>query len=133
MSFDEAARRLHETAGIPLEAAESIAERFIEERPDAFERAILEGELLARTDEAEARSRLDSGLIIIDDTIAERRCRRCGCTDTWACIGGCSWVAADLCSACAPTLASQLEDLRAAAAALWAQILETARAWLSRR
>lgn len=29
-----------------------------------------------------------------------RTCRQCGCTDTQACEGGCSWVAADLCSAC---------------------------------
>lgn len=30
----------------------------------------------------------------------ERACRACGCTDHRACEGGCSWVAADLCSAC---------------------------------
>ncbi len=29
-----------------------------------------------------------------------RRCRECGCTDKFACEGGCSWVAPDLCSAC---------------------------------
>lgn len=28
-------------------------------------------------------------------------CRVCGCTDERACAGGCSWVEADLCSACA--------------------------------
>lgn len=33
-------------------------------------------------------------------------CRVCGCTDDDACEGGCSWVAEDLCSACAkPALA----------------------------
>lgn len=31
-----------------------------------------------------------------------RRCRSCGCTDAHACPGGCSWVEADLCSACTP-------------------------------
>lgn len=31
---------------------------------------------------------------------ATRRCRVCGCTDAAACEGGCSWVEADLCSAC---------------------------------
>ena len=31
---------------------------------------------------------------------AEGRCRECGCTDARACPGGCSWVEADLCSAC---------------------------------
>jgi hypothetical protein len=30
-----------------------------------------------------------------------RRCRVCGCTDDRACPGGCWWVDADLCSACA--------------------------------
>lgn len=31
----------------------------------------------------------------------ERRCRTCGCTDERACLPSCSWVAEDLCSACA--------------------------------
>lgn len=34
---------------------------------------------------------------------AERACRSCGCTDDRACVteaGPCSWVSADLCSAC---------------------------------
>lgn len=33
-------------------------------------------------------------------TPAVRACRVCGCTDDRACPGGCSWVAADLCSRC---------------------------------
>jgi len=28
------------------------------------------------------------------------RCRGCGCTDTCACMGGCTWVDVELCSAC---------------------------------
>jgi len=28
-------------------------------------------------------------------------CRRCGCSDFFACEGGCSWVEPDLCSSCA--------------------------------
>lgn len=31
-----------------------------------------------------------------------RLCIFCGCTDGMACAGGCSWVAKDVCSACAP-------------------------------
>lgn len=31
------------------------------------------------------------------------RCRVCGCTETQACEGGCSWVEEDLCSRCAET------------------------------
>ena len=27
-------------------------------------------------------------------------CRSCGCDDSKACVGGCSWVEPDLCSAC---------------------------------
>lgn len=34
---------------------------------------------------------------------AVRTCRGCGCTDTRACPGGCSWVEDDLCSACQET------------------------------
>ena len=29
-----------------------------------------------------------------------RQCRACGCTETDACPGGCSWVELDLCSSC---------------------------------
>lgn len=29
-----------------------------------------------------------------------RRCRQCGCTDNFACDGGCYWVEDNLCSAC---------------------------------
>jgi hypothetical protein len=29
-----------------------------------------------------------------------RQCRGCGCTDDFACDGGCHWVEDDLCSAC---------------------------------
>jgi hypothetical protein len=29
-----------------------------------------------------------------------RTCRRCGCTEERACVGGCWWVQDDLCSAC---------------------------------
>ena len=32
---------------------------------------------------------------------AERKCRKCGCTEDRACSGGCCWMAWDLCSACA--------------------------------
>lgn len=41
---------------------------------------------------------------------AERSCRLCGCTDTRACPGGCSWVLQDLysptgiCSTCGEEL-----------------------------
>lgn len=35
------------------------------------------------------------------ETYELRKCRKCGCTWDRACIGGCSWVEKDLCSACA--------------------------------
>jgi hypothetical protein len=35
------------------------------------------------------------------DLVRFRFCRRCGCSDLDPCQGGCSWVAPDLCSACA--------------------------------
>lgn len=35
------------------------------------------------------------------DEIEEPRCRVCGCTDERPCVGGCYWVADDLCSRCA--------------------------------
>jgi len=31
-----------------------------------------------------------------------RQCRACGCTDDFACDGGCSWAEPDLCTACVP-------------------------------
>lgn len=33
-----------------------------------------------------------------------RQCRRCGCTDAIGCPEGCTWVADDLCSACARSI-----------------------------
>lgn len=49
--------------------------------------------------------------------MAERRCRACGCTDTRACPGGCSWVLPGLCSACVPR-DGQVEVADAVAAAM---------------
>ena len=28
------------------------------------------------------------------------KCKYCGCTDGQACVGGCSWVAKNVCSSC---------------------------------
>ncbi len=36
-----------------------------------------------------------------DPLIDFRRCRVCGCTDDYACPGGCYWIEENLCSACA--------------------------------
>jgi hypothetical protein len=33
-------------------------------------------------------------------SIGIRACHACGCTEMAACLGGCSWVAPNLCSAC---------------------------------
>lgn len=37
---------------------------------------------------------------LVRDADGPMVCRRCGCTDDAACIGGCWWVAGDLCSSC---------------------------------
>lgn len=39
-----------------------------------------------------------------------KTCRGCGCTDARACPGGCSWVTADLCSACAPLVIATYDE-----------------------
>ncbi len=39
--------------------------------------------------------------LIEDGWINAGTCRICGCTDEQACLEGCSWVEADLCSRCA--------------------------------
>jgi nucleoside 2-deoxyribosyltransferase len=42
--------------------------------------------------------------LFLNEWVPHRRCRVCGCTDDRACMteaGPCSWVQADLCSACA--------------------------------
>lgn len=36
-----------------------------------------------------------------------QECRVCGCTNLHACVGGCWWIAPDLCSRCAPPVANQ--------------------------
>jgi ParB/RepB/Spo0J family partition protein len=38
---------------------------------------------------------------IIAERSKESTCRKCGCTDSRACEGGCTWTDPDLCSACA--------------------------------
>lgn len=43
------------------------------------------------------------------DQVPERSCMVCGCTDSNACPGGCSWadpggLDGDICSRCQPTL-----------------------------
>lgn len=37
-------------------------------------------------------------------------CRECGCDDLHACPGGCYWLEAHLCSACAPDRAARLDS-----------------------
>lgn len=37
----------------------------------------------------------------LDRSHGARSCRSCGCTDNFACPGGCSWAGPDLCSSCA--------------------------------
>lgn len=34
-------------------------------------------------------------------------CRECGCADDRACLGGCHWIEPDLCSTCAPAVATE--------------------------
>jgi hypothetical protein len=41
-----------------------------------------------------------------------RACRVCGCTDDAACEEGCSWVEADLCSACVPKKKRKVRRVR---------------------
>jgi ParB/RepB/Spo0J family partition protein len=58
--------------------------------------------------EAETIAGIHPGRVIIlvaDDAGGIVECRECGCTDARACAGGCSWVEADLCSACVPETA----------------------------
>jgi len=40
--------------------------------------------------------------------MSARRCRVCGCTQNRACPGRCWWVAADLCSSCVRTNATEV-------------------------
>lgn len=43
-----------------------------------------------------------AALLAADRAAGARSCRWCGCTDSYACPGGCSWAGSDrLCSACA--------------------------------
>lgn len=49
---------------------------------------------------------------------ANARCVICGCTDSRACAGGCSWLAVDrdervgVCSSCSPTRSTAAVELR---------------------
>lgn len=39
-------------------------------------------------------------LQVADRVAGARACRACGCTERYACPGGCSWIESDLCSVC---------------------------------
>lgn len=61
------------------------------------------------------------------DAEPERVCRVCGCTEEDACVlplgGCCTWVEADLCSACVPEepipFGDDESDMRQRASGLW--------------
>jgi len=42
----------------------------------------------------------DSDVQVYRFVLAARKCRKCGCTDDRACLGGCCWVEWDLCNQC---------------------------------
>lgn len=42
--------------------------------------------------------------VLAPDVLGIRVCRRCGCTDIFACDEGCEWLTDTLCSACLPKL-----------------------------
>lgn len=51
-----------------------------------------DGRVLLLTVEAVSR--------VLVEAATQRHCRVCGCTEAFACEGGCHWAEADLCSAC---------------------------------
>lgn len=38
--------------------------------------------------------------IYVESDVGARRCAWCGCTDNFRCVGGCSWILPERCSAC---------------------------------
>jgi hypothetical protein len=50
---------------------------------------------------------------LLQDQEVELPCRDCGCTDSHACAGGCSWTEPGLCSACTTEAAVTPQDDRA--------------------
>lgn len=38
--------------------------------------------------------------IYVEADVGARRCAWCGCTDAFRCVGGCSWILPERCSAC---------------------------------
>lgn len=71
---------------------------------DGFERELL------RKPRPGGATCLDIGLVATEveqfarflrqEATQERVCRKCGCTPSWGCDGGCDWVADDLCTEC---------------------------------
>jgi acetyl esterase len=49
---------------------------------------------------------------LLRDQEVELPCRNCGCTDSHACAGGCSWTEPGLCSACTTVAAATPQDER---------------------
>ena len=54
------------------------------------------------TDAMLAEAWLMGRRVVLNAALGRRICRICGCWELHACEAGCSWVAADLCSACEP-------------------------------
>jgi hypothetical protein len=48
----------------------------------------------------------------MEQVLAERRCRKCGCTQFDACDDGCEWVGTNLCSACKPNRGAESRRLQ---------------------
>ncbi len=52
-------------------------------------------------DQGQALEALEAFCHRVQQSLAPRACRVCGCTNDRACPGGCYWVERDLCSVCA--------------------------------
>ncbi len=65
-------------------------------------------------------ARVDDGELVLGDAV----CKQCGCTDSRACPGGCSWAAPSICSTCVargPVVVTAPDASSVTAQQLWEQ------------
>lgn len=81
---------------------QALAEKF--KREDPALQSVLEATspiIDAAFQEGVIRAFAHGQRVMKNRDLGRRTCRVCGCWELNACNGGCSWVEADLCSACA--------------------------------
>ena len=97
----------------PLIDALQVAQSYLLTSPQGADRKILDrinDEIKKPQPPQELKATLEAILLYLSKPpLGLMKCKYCGCTDDYACEGGCSWVAKDVCSKCAASFVSVIK------------------------